>query len=315
MAFFWHHELLLWLVAVGLAAAELKLDCGPEYVTLVWSDSRSQADTSLFRLGSCFPTTFTPREVVFNVELDNCNFRRLVSGNELNYTNDLFYMSSPGSYVLPFTLPVVCSYQRPKDWYPKLYDPVSSTYGVEDLLFHIELMNADFSGPAETSTFPLGSMIPIMASVVEAAHQPLLILLEECVAATTSDLETAVETYTIIANKGCLVDSKITRSKFEQRQKASELQLSLQAFRFELGQEVYIHCTMFAWDPNGLDSTKKACHYVKGHGWELLDNPMYSSICDCCDSSCKTRRARSPGADNGLFQKAVIGPLVITDLA
>lgn len=62
--------------------------------------------------------------------------------------------------------------------------------------------SADFSGPAETSTFPLGSMIPIMASVEAVVHQPLLLLLEECVAATTSDLEIAVETYTIITNKG-----------------------------------------------------------------------------------------------------------------
>lgn len=65
------------------SSSDLKLDCGPDYVTLVWSDSRSQADTSLFRLGSCFPTTFTPQEVVFNVELDNCNFRRLVSKRSL----------------------------------------------------------------------------------------------------------------------------------------------------------------------------------------------------------------------------------------
>ncbi|KAM4728006.1 zona pellucida glycoprotein 3f, tandem duplicate 1 [Anableps anableps] len=315
MAFFWHCELLFWLVAIGLATAALKLDCGPDYLTLVWSDSRSQADMSLFRLGSCFPTTFTPREVIFNVAFDDCNFRRLVSGNELNYTNDLFYTSSPDSYILPFSLPVVCSYQRPKDWYPRTYDPVFSTYGVENLVFHIELMNADFSGPAESSTFPLGSMIPIMARVEQVIHQPLLMLLDDCVAATTSDLQTAADVYTIIANKGCLVDSKLTCSRFEQRQTTSELRLLLQAFRFGLGQEVYIHCTMTAWDPNGLDNTKKACHYVKAHGWELLDNPVYSGICDCCDFSCNTRKARSPGAGNGLVQKAVIGPLTITGWA
>ncbi|MED6246186.1 hypothetical protein ATANTOWER_014040 [Ataeniobius toweri] len=315
MAFFWPCVLLLWLVAVGLAAADMKLDCGPGYLTLVWTDSRSQADPSLFRLGSCFPTSFTPRDVVFNVELDDCNFRRLVSGNELNYTNDLLYTSSPDSYVLPFTLPVVCSYQRPKNWYPMRYDPVFSTYGVEELVFHINLMNDDFSGPAVSTTFPLGSMIPIMASVEQVTHQPLLVLLEECVATTTPDLQIAADMYTIITNKGCLVDSEGSRSKFEERRDVSELRLLLQAFRFGLSQEVYIHCTMAAWDPNGLDNTKKACHYVKDHGWELLDNPVYSSLCDCCDSTCKARKARSPGAGNGLVQKAVIGPLTIIDLA
>lgn len=45
-------------------------------------------------------------------------------------------------------------------------------------------------------------MIPIVASVEQVAHQPLLLLLEECVATTTPDLELAVDLYTIIANKG-----------------------------------------------------------------------------------------------------------------
>ncbi|XP_038156467.1 zona pellucida sperm-binding protein 3-like [Cyprinodon tularosa] len=315
MASFGCCGLLFWLVAFGLAAADIKLDCGPDYMTLVWSDSRSQADPSLFRLGSCFPTSFTLREAFFSVELDDCGFRRLVSGNELNYTNDLVYTSSPDSYVAPFILPVVCSYQRPKNWYPMIYDPVFSTYGVEDLVFNMELMNADFSGPAESPIFPLGSMIPIMASVAQVNHQPLLILLEECVATTKPDLQTDGDIYTIITNKGCLVDSKASRSKFEPRLMESEIRLSLQAFKFGLEQEVYIHCTMVAWDPNGLDNTKKACHFVKEHGWELLDNPAFSGLCDCCESTCKTRKARSPGAGKGLVKKAVIGPLTITDQA
>ncbi|KAM6918485.1 zona pellucida glycoprotein 3f, tandem duplicate 1 [Xenentodon cancila] len=282
-------------------------------MALVWSDSRSQADTSLFRLGSCLPTSFTSREVVFSVGLAECNFRQLVTGNELTYTNELIYTSSPDSYVLPFTLPVVCSYERPKDWTPVVYDPVFDTYGVENLVFHIGLMNADFSGPAESTSFPLGSMIPIMASVEQQSHQPLLLLLEECVAATTEDSRPGTDFYSIITNKGCLVDSKSSRSQFEPRQKLSEIQLSLQAFKFALGQEVYIHCSLVAWDPNGLDNTKKACQYIKGHGWELLDNPSFSNLCSCCDSICKTRKARSlePGT-HGLVRKAVLGPLTIT---
>lgn len=60
----------------------------------------------------------------------------------------------------------------------------------------------DFSGPAESTRFPLGSIIPIMASVVQETHQPLLLLLEECVAATTSELYPESTTYPIISNKG-----------------------------------------------------------------------------------------------------------------
>ncbi|KAK1898129.1 Zona pellucida sperm-binding protein 3 [Dissostichus eleginoides] len=186
---------------------------------------------------------------------------------------------------------------RPKDWYATIYDPVFKTYSLGDLQFNIGLMNEDFSGPAESTRFPLGSIIPIMASVVQNTHQPLLLLLEECVAATTPELYPESTMYPIISNKGCLLESVSSRSKFEPRQKSSEIRLSLQTFTFAMGEEVFIHCKLLAWDPNGLDSTKKACHFVEGHGWELLDNLAQSNLCDCCESTCKSRRQRSVASE------------------
>lgn len=74
--------------------------------------------------------------------------------------------------------------------------------------------------------------------------------------------------------------------------------------------------------------------------WELLDNAAYSNLCDCCDSSCKSRWTRSTVSGicttsavlnsthcialklfvfspktgkHGMVQKAVLGPLTITD--
>ncbi|KAM7378844.1 hypothetical protein PAMP_004439 [Pampus punctatissimus] len=314
MAFFWQGALLLSITAAISVHADMKLDCRPDYVSLVWTESRSQADTSLFRLGNCFPTSFSAREAVFSVYFNDCNFRTMVSGDQLVYTNDLIYVSSPNSLIRPFIHPVVCAYERPKDWFPRIYDPVFNTYGQGDLVFHLGLMNGDFSGPAESTSFPLGSFIPIMASVEQNTHQPLLLFLEECVATTTPELQPESYIYPIITNKGCLVDSKMSRSKFEARQKSSEIHLSLQAFRFAVGEEVFIHCKLVAWDPTGLDKTKKACHYVKEHGWELLDNPAYSNLCDCCDSSCKSRKIRSiASGKHGIVQTAVLGPLAITD--
>ncbi|KAL6104826.1 uncharacterized protein ACO6RY_14469 [Pungitius sinensis] len=314
MAFFWQRAAVWSLAVAMLVNADMKLDCRPDAVTVVWTKGKSQADTSLFRLGSCFPTSFSATEAVFRVDFNDCSFRRLVTGDYLMYTNDLTYGSSSDSQSLAFTHPVVCAFERPKDWYPMIYDPVFSTHGVGHLVFHIGLMNDDFSGPAESTTFALGSFIPIMASVSQETHQPLLLLLEECVAATTRELQPDSPVYPIIANKGCLVDSRMSGSKFEPRQKSSELHLSLQAFRFGLGEEVFIHCKLVAWDTNGLDSTKKACHYVKDHGWELLDNYAYSTLCDCCDSDCKSRRTRSiQSGTRGVSQKAVLGPLTLTD--
>lgn len=74
--------------------------------------------------------------------------------------------------------------------------------------------------------------------------------------------------------------------------------------------------------------------------WELLDNAAYSNLCDCCDSNCKSRWTRSTVSGicttsavlnsthcialklfvfspktgkHGMVQKAVLGPLTITD--
>lgn len=60
----------------------------------------------------------------------------------------------------------------------------------------------DFSGPALSAAFPLGSLIPISATVEQRSHQPLLLLLEECMAADTAELQPNSQTYPIITNKG-----------------------------------------------------------------------------------------------------------------
>lgn len=106
MALFWHCALLSCLVAILSAGKvlikvlflmvclvqfeqklhlklsclpDMQLDCRPDHMTLVWMDSKSQTDLSLFRLGSCFPTSVSKREVVFSVDFNDCSFGRLVS--------------------------------------------------------------------------------------------------------------------------------------------------------------------------------------------------------------------------------------------
>ncbi|XP_030016863.1 uncharacterized protein LOC115437695 [Sphaeramia orbicularis] len=314
MAFFVLRALLFTLTAAFSVHADMKLDCQRDFISLVWTDRRYQVDTSLFRLGNCFPTSLSATEAVFKVQLNDCNSVRAVSGGQIVYSNNLTYVSSPDSHIQGFTIPVVCEYERPKDWYRQMYDPVFNTHGLGELVFHIGLMNEDFSGPAESTAFPLGSIIPIMASVEQRSHQPLLLLLEECDATNTPELSPESSVHTIITNKGCFVDGKISRSKFEPRQKSSEIQMSLQAFRFAQGEEVFLHCKLVAWDLNGLDNTKKACNYNKEQGWELLDNPAFSHLCYCCDSSCLSRKTRSAVPDeHRIAHKAVLGPLTITD--
>uniref|UniRef100_A0A673AGK6 Zona pellucida glycoprotein 3f, tandem duplicate 1 n=1 Tax=Sphaeramia orbicularis TaxID=375764 RepID=A0A673AGK6_9TELE len=315
MAFFVLRALLFTLTAAFSVHADMKLDCQRDFISLVWTDRRYQVDTSLFRLGNCFPTSLSATEAVFKVQLNDCNSVRLctVIISPTSLLLILTYKASPSRW-FTWTVLILFYFSRPKDWYRQMYDPVFNTHGLGELVFHIGLMNEDFSGPAESTAFPLGSIIPIMASVEQRSHQPLLLLLEECDATNTPELSPESSVHTIITNKGCFVDGKISRSKFEPRQKSSEIQMSLQAFRFAQGEEVFLHCKLVAWDLNGLDNTKKACNYNKEQGWELLDNPAFSHLCYCCDSSCLSRKTRSAVPDeHRIAHKAVLGPLTITD--
>lgn len=118
---------------------------------------------------------------------------------------------------------------REEDWSPPLYGPLLfHTHGQGDLAFRMALMNGmqalcnevflmiwiynslvtffffvdDFSGVATTTTFSLGSMIPIAASVAQQNHQPLMLLLDECLASTTPELAPDSRVYPLITNKG-----------------------------------------------------------------------------------------------------------------
>ncbi|XP_030630494.1 zona pellucida sperm-binding protein 3-like [Chanos chanos] len=290
------------------------VDCGTNSISLKWAETQSLIDPSLLRLGDCSPSSFSAKpggggEALFHAEFNDCNFMRLVTGDELVYMNNL---TTEGDFV--FSHLVVCAYEKPSDWGPPRFDPVFfHTYGQGELIFHMGLMKDDFSGPSPSTTFSLGSVIPIEASVAQQGHQPLLLLMEECVASITPELGPESHLYPIITNKGCLTDSKKTNSRFLPRKRVSELRLYLQAFKFVLGEEIYIHCTLLAWDPNDLDNSKKACHYDKTNGgWELLDDPSQSALCTCCDTNCRSRNRRDIDSDSqGLSQRTVLGPLTV----
>ncbi|CAI5797600.1 Hypothetical predicted protein [Podarcis lilfordi] len=162
------------------------------------------------------------------------------------------------------------------------------------LMFTGTLMNADFSAPSSSSVFPLGSQIHIQFAVQRSFHQPLQVFVDECVAATTPDLSTSPQSYVVIANHGCLVDSRVANSRFLPRQTPEVLHLSLQAFEFvEIDTDVYLHCQVLVWDPAApADHMRKACSFHRDtNKWELLDDPS-SSVCSCCDSTCGATGSR-----------------------
>ncbi|KAF7651399.1 hypothetical protein LDENG_00111700 [Lucifuga dentata] len=257
-------------------------------------------------------------EALFDYKFTDCKFNRTIKGKWLIYQNAVTFRPYAKSKAAAFTYPIQCVYKRPNKWIPPFLNPGSGVAeGRGGLVFHLALLNEQLTGIATTNIVPLGSFMPIWAAVEQKSHQPLLLLLEECVAATIPQLQPDSQVYPIISNKGCLSDSLRGNSRFLPRYHSSALIVYLQSFKIGLGEEVrvYIHCKLVAWDPEILDVTKKACHYVKENGrWELLDDPFQSIICSCCDSTCKSRSKRGvPWESQGLSQNSVLGPLIIVD--
>ncbi|XP_036375381.1 zona pellucida sperm-binding protein 3-like [Megalops cyprinoides] len=314
--------------------SDISVECDTRYFKVKWRVSQEWDSSRLF-LGTCLPVRLSALpggdwEAEFHARLPDCFINREITGKWVVYTTNLTY--SP--FAKPKT-PMVwhprCSFLvrllhyphvfaacRPSDITTPVDNPAyGSAYGQGRLLFFMQLMKDDFRSPADSATFPLGSLIPLWAGVQQQAHMPLLLLLEECVASTTPELHPSGQVYPIITNGGCLVDSKKGSSRFLPRHRSSELRLLLQSFKFALGEDVYIHCKLVAWDPQSLDSSKKACHYSKElQGWQLLDDPSQNAVCGCCDSECGHRKRR--GADSGtscyaqgVVQKATLGPVRI----
>ncbi|KAK6477914.1 zona pellucida sperm-binding protein 3-like [Huso huso] len=272
-------------------------------------------DPKGFLLGSCSPSTGSYNTVQFQSGLLDCRFMRMVTSNIISYMNVLTYQpTQSGFYQTPFTQAIVCTYTKLSGWTPPVYNPaLGDASGFGKLEFTMGFMNEEFSAPRTSSLFFLGSPINIAAAVKQQFHMPLMVYVEECVAASTPQLSPSSQTYPLIANHGCFVDGQAASSRFLPRVQTSEIRLVVQAFKFtQLNTDVYIHCQLLAWDPAQLSNpTKKACSFnQRSRSWELLDNPGQSSVCSCCTSNCNKRKRRDT-AEEGLRHTAVLGPLRI----
>ncbi|XP_076869609.1 zona pellucida sperm-binding protein 3 [Brachyhypopomus gauderio] len=223
-----------------------------------------------------------------------------VSGDKVMYTNKLTYELGPG--LPPVVESVECLYN--------LSGKRTTLEMSKNFVFSMELMNHDFSGPAPSTVFPLGSRISIRAEVEQQGPGTLQVYLQRCVLATSPDLSHSSQWHTVISEDGCLAESKKGNSTFLPRRKPSEIRLYFQAFKFALGENLFFHCDMAAWDLQTFSADMKACLYSKEkNGWELLDDPSLSHICSCCDSSCPQRTR----FQSGTFAEKVLGPFVMVE--
>ncbi|XP_023277621.1 uncharacterized protein LOC111666511 [Seriola lalandi dorsalis] len=320
-----HHYLGVIIVAVFVTTAtnaDINVVCAKDSVKITWRISAELVPYAarLF-LGSCMPSQLKvlptgEGEALFNYKFADCKFKKLIKGKHIFHHNELTYRPQAKPKPASFVYPIECVSKRPEVWVPPFLNPGSGVSGGRGgLHFHMALLNEDLTGIAKTNVIPLGSFMPLWAAVEQKSHQPLLLLMEECVAATTPELQPGSQVYPIISNKGCLMESVRGNSMFLPRYHSSAIILYLQSFKYGLGEEVYIHCKLVAWDPEVLDESKKACHYVKENGsWELLDDPFQSSLCSCCDSTCTSRSKRGAEWESHSWShNSVLGPLIITE--
>ncbi|MGH0169169.1 UNVERIFIED_CONTAM: hypothetical protein FKN15_017377, partial [Acipenser sinensis] len=88
-------------------------------------------------------------------------------------------------------------------WTPPGYNSaLGDASGFEKLEFTMGIMNDEFSAPRTSSLFFLGSPINIAAAVKQQFHMPLMVYMEECVAASTPELSPSSQTYPLITNHG-----------------------------------------------------------------------------------------------------------------
>uniref|UniRef100_A0A8D3AUI4 Zona pellucida glycoprotein 3f, tandem duplicate 2 n=1 Tax=Scophthalmus maximus TaxID=52904 RepID=A0A8D3AUI4_SCOMX len=311
--------MLVAVFAATVTNADVKVVCEKDSVRITWRISAELVpNASRLFLGSCMPSQLKvlptgEGDAHFNYQLGDCKFKKQMKGKHLSYQNKLTYRPHARDKPAAFVFPIECVYKRPESWIPAFLNPGSGvSEGRGGLVVHMALLNEQLTGVAKTNVVPLGSFMPIWAAVEQKSHQPLLLLMEECVAATTPELHPGSQVHPIITNKGCLYESMRANSMFLPRYHSSAILLYLQSFRFGLGEEVYIHCKLVVWDPEALDESKKACQYVKDTGsWEMLDDPLQSSLCSCCDSTCKSRSKREES--HGQSRNTVLGPLIIVE--
>ncbi|XP_028987880.1 zona pellucida glycoprotein 3f, tandem duplicate 2 [Betta splendens] len=313
---------VLVVFATATVDADIEVACENNSVNITWRiGAELVPNAARFFLGSCMPSQLEimptgEGAVLFNYQFTECKFKRRISGKNVTYFNELTYRPYDKSKPAAFAYPIKCVYKRPEGWnFPILNPGAGVSEGRGSLIFHMALLNEHLTGASMTNVVHLGSLMPIWAAVEQKSHQPLVLLMEECVAAATSELQPDSQVYPIIGNKGCLLESLRGTAVFLPRYRSSALILYIQSSRFGLGEKVYIHCKLVAWDPEDFNESKKACHYVKeSRRWDLLDDPSQSSICSCCDSTCKSHAKRAASWDSQtLMHNSVLGPLVIVD--
>ncbi|KAM4728005.1 LOW QUALITY PROTEIN: zona pellucida sperm-binding protein 3-like [Anableps anableps] len=317
-------ETHFWLsvVVAGFASAvaepDINVVCAKDSVQVTWRVAPQFVPyAAQFFLGNCMASAWKvlptgEGEARFNYKFFDCKFTRKLKGKRIIYQNELSFRPQAKPKPAIFKYPVQCVQKQPEGKVSLFLNPgMGVSEGHSKLVFHMELLNEQLTGVSKTNVIPLGSFMPIWAAVEQKSHQPLVLLMDECVAASTPELQPGTQIYPIVGNHGCLLESKRGGSLFLPWYHSSAIILYLQSFKFGMGGEVYVYCNLIVWDGDYLDNRRKACH-VKDGSWELLDDPTQSFLCNCCDKSCNPHNKRA--VDWGNFLSPTPPPLSLIRL-
>ncbi|XP_072104247.1 zona pellucida sperm-binding protein 3-like [Mobula birostris] len=190
-------------------------------------------------------------------------------------------------------IPIQCRYFRKAKVSSNPIHPTwipfsSSRSGEGQLSFSLRLMNDNWLTERASSTYYLGELIHIEASVSMINHVPLKLYIDRCVATPSRDRDSTPR-YNIIDHHGCLLhsaaeDSFSTFVLVGADREVDKLRFDLDAFRF-FGDErslIFINCRLKVAAVNRSESITKACTFQRTQNmWAPLEETSFD-VCACC---------------------------------
>nr|XP_046255999.1 zona pellucida sperm-binding protein 3d.2 [Scatophagus argus] len=247
---------------------------------------------SQVKLGTCQASKSTTDRLYFEYDLEMCGTKRTVSNNQVTYSNTLQYdpprLQGPIRRAAPFTLPVVCYYNRyqysykigytPKMQMRKIFKPMKNR-----AKFILTARNAQWERLSLSDQYVLGKPMYFEAEATSASEDERLYV--HLCYVTPEKSHTSTPQFPVVTNFGCMVESKDSRSRFIPY-KTNAVRFSVDGFLFKgmTGQQLYMHCSM-SLGGSAPTLTAKSCNYdTKARRWVELYGS--DSVCTCCDSSC-----------------------------
>ncbi|XP_050192671.1 zona pellucida sperm-binding protein 3-like [Myiozetetes cayanensis] len=218
------------------------------------------------------------------------------------YRNILHYHPSSMGLVArarPFSLPVECNYPRTGNISSMPICPTWIPFGSTVVhwrrpRFALAVFDSSWSSHLSHSSYSLGELINVQASLGTDPREPLRVFVDKCVAIPSLSKQPE---FCVIADNGCLLDGQLGRSRFLPRHGNHSLRFQLDTLLFPnlSGSQTSLRCHLKAVAPGAGSASGKACsNYREASAWHSLDAGFTGLDCSCCGSpeGCGGRRRR-----------------------